>query len=377
MKQKDNIQVPLLDIPASYKEILEDVEKSISGVIRSGQFILGPIVEKLEKQIATYCGTKYAVGVSSGTDALLVSLMAAGVGEGDEVITTPFTFFATAGSIARLGARPVFVDIEPETFNIDQRYIENNVTEKTRAIIPVHLYGQSANMDPVVKVARKNNLIIVEDAAQAIGSEYKGRKTGSMGDYGCFSFFPTKNLGGFGDGGMVTTASEELYEKVKILRVHGSNPKYYHKITGGNFRLDALQASIVLAKLKYLERWTELRRKNAKTYDRLFNEKEMTGLLTLPSEVFPRHVYNQYVVRVKEKRDELRAFLEENNIATEIYYPLPLHLQDCFASLGHKKGDFPESEKAADETIALPIFPELSNIQLEYVVETIARYLKK
>ena len=375
MKQKHTMHVPLLDIPASYKEILADVEKNINKVIRSGRFILGPMVEELEQQIAIYCGTKYAVGVSSGTDALLISLMAAGVGKGDEVITTPFTFFATAGSITRLGARPVFVDIERKTFNINSNQIKKSITDKTRAIIPVHLYGQSTNMDPVLELAKKNNLVVIEDAAQAIGSEYKGQKTGSMGDYGCFSFFPTKNLGGFGDGGMVTMTSEEIYEQVKTLRVHGSNPKYYHKVTGGNFRLDALQAGIVMAKLKYLEGWTEQRRKNAQTYDHLFRERGLTDLLTLPSEVFPRHVYHQYVVRVKEKRDEFRSFLEENNVATEIYYPLPLHLQECFTSLGYKKGDFPESEKAADETIALPVSPELTGIQLEYVVETIARYL--
>jgi len=377
MNRKQNMHVPLLDLSASYQEILTDVEKNINKIIRSGQFILGPIVEELEQQIAIYCRVKYAVGVSSGTDALLISLMAAGIEKGDEVITTPFTFFATAGCIARLGARPVFVDIEQETFNIDPNKIEENITDKTRAIIPVHLYGQSVNMDPVLELAKKYNLVVIEDAAQAIGSEYKGRKTGSMSDYGCFSFFPTKNLGGFGDGGMVTMNSRKLYEQIKVLRVHGSNPKYYHKVAGGNFRLDALQAGIVMAKLKYLEGWTERRRKNAQTYNRLFKEKGVTNRLTIPSEVFPRHVYNQYVVRVKGRRDELRGFLEENNIATEIYYPLPLHLQECFTYLGYKKGDLPESEKAADGTIALPVFPELTESQLEYVVETISQFFKK
>ena len=377
MKKKQNIQVPLLDIPASYKEILADVEKNINAVIRSGRFILGPVVEELEQQIATYSRAKYAVGVSSGTDALLISLMAAGIGEGDEVITTPFTFFATAGSITRLGARPVFVDIEPETFNINPNQIEKSITGKTRAIIPVHLYGQSASMDPILGLAKKNNLVVIEDAAQSIGSEYKGRRIGSMGDYGCFSFFPTKNLGGFGDGGMVTMASEKLYEQVKILRVHGANPKYYHQMIGGNFRLDALQAGIVLAKLKYLDRWIEKRRRNAQTYYRLFKEKRVADQLTLPLEIFPRHVYNQYVIRVKEKRDELRSFLKKNSIETETYYPCSLHLQDCFASLGYKNGDFPESEKAADETIALPIFPELTEEQLNYVVEMVAKFTKR
>ncbi len=376
MNQKQNIKVPLLDIPLSYEAVLADVEKNINEVIRSGYFILGPVVEELERQIAAYCGAKYAVGVSSGTDALLISLMAAGIGEGDEVITTPFTFFATAGSISRLGAKPVFVDIEPSTFNINPKHIEKNITNKTRAIIPVHLYGQCADMDPILDLAKINNLTIIEDAAQAIGSKYKGGGAGSLGDYGCFSFFPTKNLGGFGDGGMVTMASEELYEQVKTLRVHGSNNKYYHKVIGGNFRLDAIQAAVVLAKLKFLDQCTEKRRSNAQTYDRLFKEKGATDSLILPQEIIPHHVYNQYIVRVKEKRDELRSFLGGKNIATEIYYPLPLHLQDCFASLGYKKGDFPESEKAADEIIALPIFPELTTDQLEYVAASISQFLK-
>jgi len=376
MNQKQNIKVPLLDIPLSYEAVLADVEKNINEVIRSGYFILGPVVEELERQIAAYCGAKYAVGVSSGTDALLISLMAAGIGEGDEVITTPFTFFATAGSISRLGAKPVFVDIEPSTFNINPKHIEKNITNKTRAIIPVHLYGQCADMDPILDLAKINNLTIIEDAAQAIGSKYKGGGAGSLGDYGCFSFFPTKNLGGFGDGGMVTMASEELYEQVKTLRVHGSNNKYYHKVIGGNFRLDAIQAAVVLAKLKFLDQCTEKRRSNAQTYDRLFKEKGATDSLILPQEIIPHHVYNQYIVRVKEKRDELRSFLGGKNIATEIYYPLPLHLQDCFASLGYKKGDFPESEKAADEIIALPIFPELTTDQLEYVAASISHFLK-
>lgn len=377
MNQKQNIKVPLLDIPLSYKEVLADVEKNINEVIKSGYFILGSVVEELEQKIATYCEAKYAVGVSSGTDALLISLMAAGIKEDDEVITTPFTFFATAGSISRLGAKPVFVDIEPDTFNIDTKQIEENITRKTRAILPVHLYGQCVDMDPVLDLAQKNNLVVIEDAAQAIGSEYKGRRAGSMGDYGCFSFFPTKNLGGFGDGGMVTMNSEELYEQIKILRVHGSHPKYYHKMIGGNFRLDAIQAAVVLAKLKYLDKWTEKRRANAQSYDRLFKEKGLSDHLTLPREIVPRHVYNQYVVRVKDKRDELRRFLGENNISTEIYYPLPLHLQDCYLPLGHKKGDLPESEKAADKTIALPVFPELTTDQLEYVVATITHFLEK
>ena len=371
------MRVPLLDIPASYEKILQDVKKNINQVIQSGQFVLGPIVEELEQKIANYCDTKYAVGVSSGTDALLISLMAAGIREGDEVITTPFTFFATAGSISRLGAHPVFVDIKQDTFNINPSQIEKSITGKTRAIIPVHLYGQSADMNPILDIAQRNNLVVIEDAAQAIGSEYEGRRSGSMGDYGCFSFFPTKNLGGFGDGGMVTMSSEDVYNQVKSLRVHGSNLKYYHQVIGGNFRLDALQAGVVLAKLAYLDQWTEKRRENAQTYNQLFKEKGIADQLILPLEVTPRHVYNQYVIRVKKNRDKLRGFLNENNIFTEIYYPLPLHLQDCFTFLGYKKGAFPESEKAANDTIALPIFPELSQEQLSFVTEKIDEFIKK
>jgi len=371
------MKIPLLDIPASYDKVLADVEKNINQIIQSGQFILGPIVEELEKKISTYCETNYAVGVSSGTDALLISLMAAGIKEGDEVITSPFTFFATAGSIARLGARPVFVDIEKNSFNIDPNLIEKSITDKTRAIIPVHLYGQSVNMDPVLTLAKKHDLVVIEDAAQAIGSEYKGRRAGSMGDYGCFSFFPTKNLGGFGDGGMVTMSSENIYNKVKTLRVHGSSVKYYHEFIGGNFRIDALQAGVVLAKLKYLDQWTEKRRENAQTYNSFFKERGLTNQLTIPSEDFAKHVYNQYVIRIKKKRTELRSFLHENKISTEIYYPLPLHLQNCFAYLGHKQGAFPESEKAANETIALPIFPELTQNQISYIVDKIDAFLKK
>ena len=376
-KQKEILQVPLLDIPASYEQILADVEKKISEVIRSGRFILGPVVEELEARIADYCGTKYAVGVSSGTDALLVSLMAAGVGEGDEVITTPFTFFATAGSIARVGAHPVFVDIEPETFNIDPKQIENKITGKTRALMPVHLYGQCANMDSILEMAREHGLAVIEDAAQAIGSEYKGQRAGSIGDYGCLSFFPTKNLGGFGDAGMVTMSSKELYERVKILRVHGSEPKYFHKTIGGNFRVDAIQAAVVLAKLNYLDHWTEQRRQNAKTYKKLFEKKGLLDSLKLPSEAASRHVYNQYVIRVKDYRNDLRQFLDKNHVATEVYYPLPLHLQECFGSLGYHQGDFPFAERASTEVLALPIYPELTENQLEYVVEMVAHFFEK
>jgi dTDP-4-amino-4,6-dideoxygalactose transaminase len=367
-------EVRLLDITASYHQILNEVENEMSETVRSGYFILGPKVSQMEERMASYCQTKYAIGVSSGTDALLIALMASGIGPGDEVITSPYTFFATASSIIRVGATPVFADINDITFNIKPEHIERCITPKTKAIIPVHLYGQCADMDPILQLAEKNGLRVIEDAAQAIGSEYKGRPAGSMGDMGCFSFFPAKNLGGFGDGGMVTTNSEELYKQLKILRVHGSEPKYYHKIIGGNFRLDAIQADVVSAKLNYLEDWTEKRRKNAQTYNQLFKDSAMTPFVQLPPEVFPRHVYNQYVISVGNRRDELRTFLHENQIGCEIYYPVPLHLQDCFKSLGYKNGDFPESEKAAEKTLALPISHEINPSQLKYVVDTIQRF---
>ncbi|MBT5548849.1 MAG: DegT/DnrJ/EryC1/StrS family aminotransferase [Nitrospina sp.] len=367
-------EVRLLDITASYHQILNEVEKEMAETVRSGYFILGPKVSQMEERMASYCQTKYAVGVSSGTDALLIALMVAGVGPGDEVITSPYTFFATAGSIIRLGAKPVFADINDITFNIKPEHIERCITPKTKAIIPVHLYGQCADMDSILQLAEKNNLRVIEDAAQAIGSEYKGKPAGSIGDMGCFSFFPAKNLGSFGDGGMVTTNSEELYQQLKILRVHGSEPKYYHKVIGGNFRLDALQADVVSAKLNFLEDWTEKRRENAQTYNQLFKDSAMTPFVQLPPEVFPRHVYNQYVICAGNRRDELRTFLHENQIGCEIYYPVPLHLQDCFKSLGYKSGDFPASEKAARETLALPISHEVSRRQQEYVVNTIHRF---
>lgn len=367
-------EVRLLDITASYHQILNAVEKETAETIRSGYFILGPKVSRMEERMADYCQTKYAVGVSSGTDALLIALMASGVGPGDEVITSPYTFFATAGSIIRLGAKPVFADINDVTFNIKPEHIERCITSKTKAIIPVHLYGQCVDMDLILELAEKKGLSVIEDSAQAIGSEYKGRPAGSMGDMGCFSFFPAKNLGGFGDGGMVTTNSEELYQQLKILRVHGSEPKYYHKVIGGNFRIDAFQADVVSAKLDFLEDWTEKRRKNAQTYNKLFKDSAMTPFIQLPPEVFPRHVYNQYVICAGSRRDELRTFLNKNQIGCEIYYPVPLHLQDCFESLGYKMGDFPESERAARETLALPVSHEISQSQLEYVVNTIHRF---
>ena len=368
-------KVPLLNIPATYPQIWNAVEQKMSDVVRSGYFILGPKVAELEKQVASYCQVPYAVGVSSGTDALLLALMAADIGPGDEVITSTYTFFATAGSIVRTGAKPVLVDIDPVTFNMDLEQTAAAITPQTKAIMPVHLYGQCVDMTSLQSLAEKHKLFIIEDACQAIGSEIKGQRAGGLGDFGCFSFFPTKNLGGFGDAGMVTTRSFELYEKMKVLRVHGMEPKYYHKLVGGNFRIDALQSAILLAKLPHLEGWVDDRRNNAQNYEKLFKKAGLTDKLTLPKEVFPRHVYNQYIVRVADgKRDALREYLNGQNVACEIYYPVPLHLQECFEDLGYEKGGFPEAEKAAAETLALPVANEVTAEQQEYAVEKIKTF---
>ncbi len=370
--------VPLLDIPATYPQMWNDVEHEMFKVVRSGQFILGPKVEELEEQIAAYTQAPYAVGVSSGTDALLLALMAAGIGPGDEVITSTYTFFATAGSIVRMGAKPVFIDIDPVTFNMDVTKIEAAITPKTKAIMPIHLYGQCVEMPPLLELAEKHKLLVIEDAAQAIGSEYLERRAGGMGDFGCFSFFPTKNLGGFGDAGMVTTRSKKFYEKLKILRVHGMEPKYHHKMIGGNFRIDALQAAIILAKLIHLEEWIDDRRNNAQRYLRLFQKLALTDQFSMPMEIFPRHVYNQYVVRVHyDQRDELKKFLNDNKVGCEVYYPIPLHLQKCFKNLGYKKGDFPEAEKAAAETLALPVANEVTPEKQEFVVKKIREFISR
>ena len=375
----NQVTVPLLDLKAQYATIKTEVEQAIQGVLESQWFILGPSVQQCEERIAEYCQCKGAVGVSSGSDALLVSLMSENIGPGDEVITTPYTFFATAGAIARLGATPVFVDIRPDTYNIDPAQIESRITDKTKAIIPVHLYGQCADMDPIMETAGRHGLKVVEDAAQAIGSEYKGRRAGSIGDYGCFSFFPSKNLGAGGDGGMVVMQDEALIQRVSILRGHGSKPKYYHAMIGGNFRLDAMQAAIVTAKLAHLDAWSAGRKANADRYRELFEASGLTadGTVQLPlEEPDGRHIYNQFVIRVPN-RDELRAFLAENKIGTEVYYPVPLHLQECFANLGYKQGDMPHSEKAADETLALPIYPELVDEQLSCVVDKVGEFYEE
>ena len=376
--------VPLLDLKAQHALIHDEVREAIDRVVESQHFILGPEVEALEKEIAAYSRCEYGIGVSSGTDALLVALMAIDLKPGDEVITTPYTFFATAGAIARLGAKPVFVDIDPLSYNIDAGAVEAAITERTRAIIPVHLYGQTVDMDPIMEIAERRNLYVIEDAAQAIGSEYRGRRAGSIGHIGCFSFFPSKNLGGVGDGGMVTTNDSELARRVKLFRNHGYSPKYYNKVVGGNFRLDAIQAAVLRVKLKYLDQWTESRQGNAATYRNLFGEAGLCVTLDefsagSPGVVLPfespdvRHIYNQFVIRSR-RRDELVSHLKERQIGTEIYYPVPMHMQECFADLGYRKGGFPASECAADQTLALPIYPELTREMLETVVDAIADF---
>lgn len=374
------MNVPLLDLKAQYATIREEILQVTQEIFESQYFILGPHVDKLETQVADYCATKYSIGVSSGSDALLICLMAADAGPGDCIITTPYTFFATAGSIARVGARPLFVDIEPDTYNISPGKIERLISSlnaaersKLKAIIPVHLYGQCADMAPIMEIAEKYGLLVIEDAAQGIGAEYQGKRAGTFGDFGCFSFFPSKNLGAFGDGGIVTTNSDEWNQKLRILRVHGSQPKYYHHLIGGNFRLDALQAAIVAVKLKYLDGWTRARQENAATYRTLFADAGLERI-QLPVEKESRHIYNQFIIKVPEKRDALRQHLQEAGIGIEVYYPVPLHLQQCFAYLQHQKGDFPFSEEAAQHTLALPIYPELTAEQLAYVVEKIKAF---
>lgn len=368
------MHVPLLDLKAQYHIIKPEIDVAIQQVVESQYFIMGPAVAELETRVAQYCGCTYGIGVSSGTDALLIALMALGIGANDEVIVPTYTFFATAGSVSRLGAKPVFVDMEPDTYNLNPGAIERSITARTKAIIPVHLFGQCADMEPILSIARKHNLKVIEDAAQAIGAEYQDKKAGSMGDAGCFSFFPSKNLGGFGDGGMVLTNNADLAEKIRVLRSHGSKPKYYHKIVGGNFRLDTLQAAVLMVKLQYLDSWTAARQKNADDYDALFqNAGLLPARVQIPARKQTRHIFNQYVIRA-ERRDALQAYLKEKEVGAEIYYPVPMHLQECFAELGGKKGDCPAAEEAARTSLALPIYPELTPEQKKYVVNCIRTF---
>lgn len=386
--------VPLLDLKAQYVRLEDEISDALRDVCASQYFILGPGVKKLEESVAEYCQCDHGIGVSSGTDALLVALMALEIGPGDEVITTPYTFFATGGSIVRTGARPIFCDIDPITWNLSPSSVNDLISEqcemrgdqlfnratggRIRAILPVHLYGQMADMDPIMDTARRYNLSVVEDAAQAIGSEYTGkRRAGSIGDIGCFSFFPSKNLGCFGDGGMCTTNDPELAERIRVLRVHGGKPKYHHAIIGGNFRLDALQAAVLSVKLRYLDEWTTKRQDNARYYDEAFASSASLGKQVSTPRTLEgyRHIHNQYVLRV-QRRDELKAWLADNRIGSEIYYPIPLHMQKCFESLEYKPEDCPISAEAATETLAIPIYPELSREQQDCVVNTITAFYR-
>ncbi|MBN2570805.1 MAG: DegT/DnrJ/EryC1/StrS family aminotransferase [Ignavibacteriales bacterium] len=386
------MKVPLLDLKMQYQSIKSEIDAAIFKVIESQYFILGPEVKALEEELLKYLNCNYAIGVSSGTDALLIALMAIDIQPGDEVIVPTYSFFSTAGVVSRLNATPVFADIDPITFNISPNEIEKRITNKTKAIIPVHLYGQSADMQPIIEIAKKYSLFVVEDGAQAIGVQYKdGRTVGTIGDIGCFSFFPSKNLGCFGDGGLVATNNKELADRLKILRMHGAEPKYYHKIIGGNFRLDALQAAVIRVKLKYLDSWSQRRRENADLYTKLFIENNLAeearkinldakNKVLLPKAIYKDgklrnyHIYNQYIIQV-EKRDELREFLTNEEIGTEIYYPVPFHRQECFAELKYNDSDFPVSNFVAEHSLALPVFPELTEEQIKFVVEKIKEFV--
>jgi len=366
------VKVPLLDLKLQYAAIRDEIREAVDAVMSTQQFILGDEVSALERELAAYCGIAHAIGVSSGTDALLVALMALGVRAGDEVVTTPFSFFATAGVIHRLGAVPVFADIERHSFNIDAAAALAACGPRTRAIMPVHLYGRCADMVDLRAGAAARGIPIIEDAAQAIGARAPGGMAGGVGEIGCFSFFPTKNLGAFGDAGLVTTRDAALARRVEILRVHGMDPKYHHQMVGGNFRIDAIQAAVLRVKLKHLDAWTATRRRNAERYRTLLADAGVEGIVRAPADV-PGHVYNQFVIRAP-RRDALRAHLHAAGVGTEVYYPVPLHLQPCFAGLGHGPGDFPAAEEAALEVLALPIYPELTEEQQAMVVGAIAAF---
>ena len=364
------MKVPILDLKAQYAAIKDEINLATNQVCESQFFCLGPALAEFEEKIAEYCQSKYAIGLSSGSDALLVSLMALEIKPGDEVITSPFTFFATAGSVTRLGAKPVFVDIDPDSYNIDPALIEEKITEKTRVIIPVHLFGQIARMKPIMEIAERHDLDVIEDAAQSIGATQNGKKCGNFGLCGCFSFYPTKNLGGFGDGGLVTTNDESFAEKIKTLRDHGQKPRYFYKILGGNFRLDCIQAAVLSVKLKYLDEWNDKRRQNAILYDNFFAGSEVK-----PPQIDSNNVsiYHQYTVTVP-KRDRLQEYLAEKEIGSAIFYPHPLHLQECFKQLGYNKGDFPVAERLCEDVLSLPIYPELKKEQIEYVANAILEF---
>lgn len=373
------MKIPLLDLAAQHRSIEAEVESAVKRVLNSQQFILGPEVRELEKELADYCQCAFAVGCASGSDALLIALMAAGVGPGDEVITTPFSFFATVGSIVRLQAKPVFVDIDPGTFNIDAAALETTITNRTKAIMPVHLFGQCADMDKINGIASEAGVAVIEDAAQAIGAEYRDARAGSLGTIGCFSFYPSKNLGGAGDGGLMTTGDSKIADSLRELRSHGAKKKYFHDTVGVNSRLDSLQAAILRVKFRHLDSWTAARRINASKYRQLFRDAGLleNDAVQLPVESQDSfHVYNQFSIRVK-KRDALKQYLAEKGVGTEVYYPLPLHLQNCFKELGYGEGSFPESERASREVLAIPVYPELGEVEQTYIVDTIRSFYGK
>jgi dTDP-4-amino-4,6-dideoxygalactose transaminase len=371
MPTRATMQVPLLDLKGQYAELRAEIDNAVRRVMESTRFIGGPEVSALEEEVARYSQCPHGIACASGTDALLLSLRAIGIGPGDEVVTSAYSFFASAGVIINAGGVPVFVDIDPRTYNLDPHQLEAAITPRTKAVIAVHLYGQCCDLTAVQAVCEKRQVWLIEDAAQAIGSEWEGRRAGSVGDFGCFSFFPSKNLGAAGDGGMIVTRSAEFADKLRLLREHGAQPKYYHSIVGTNSRLDALQAAILRVKLRHLDRWSEARARNADLYDLLFEGVKVGRPYRDPR---ARHIYNQYVLRV-ENRDALRQHLADRGIGTEIYYPVPLHLQQCFASLGHKPGDLPQAEAAAKETVALPIFPELGEERIRYVAQNVREFL--
>jgi dTDP-4-amino-4,6-dideoxygalactose transaminase len=369
------MKIPLLDLIAQHRTIRNEMMAAVTGVFDSQQFVMGAGVEAFEKEVAGYVGVKHAIGCASGSDALLLALMGLGIGPGDEVITTAFTFFATTSAITRLGARPVYLDIARDDFNLDVSQLERAIGPRTKAIMPVHLYGQCARMDRLMEVADRHNIPVVEDAAQAIGASFQGKPAGTIGRIACFSFFPSKNLGGAGDGGLLTTNDDALAADLRILRVHGMEPKYYHQKVGINSRLDALQAAVLRVKLRYLDQWNQARRANAARYETLFAEaglEEIVRPIVHPDSV---HIFHQYTIRAP-RRDALRAFLQEAGIGSEVYYPVPLHLQECFAFLGHTAGDLPETERAASECLSLPIFAELTEEQRQYIVENIAKFYR-
>lgn len=370
------MNVPLLDLKAQFQPLRAEIMAAIQTVCDEQGFILGPRVVAFEEAVAQYIGSRYAIGCASGSDALLLSLMAMGVKAGDEVITIPFTFFATVSAISRLGAKPVLVDIQPDTFNIDPELIERAVTPHTKAIIPVHLFGQCADMAAINEIAKRKNIYVIEDACQAIGASQGNKRSGILGDTGCFSFFPSKNLGGFGDGGLITTNDKTLADSMAMLRVHGSQVRYLHEAVGINSRLDSLQAAVLHVKLQYLDQWAKGRRRNAERYQRLFAQTKLADRVVLPPTMRDNfHVYNQFTVRA-QKRDALRTFLKEKGVGTEVYYPLPMHLQSCFRDLGYQKGSFPVSEQAAEEVMSIPIYAELTDAQQSYVVEMTAEFYK-